>query len=121
MATMIVGLFTTPSDYKKIEQELEAVGFGNDEYIVFVVQNSAGNDFMLTVKVANSQQKENAIAVFNSNNVQNTYDFYNMSWEDATYATFKREIKERAKYEVKEIPNLHVKDPSHGMDDRIKS
>lgn len=121
MATMIVGLFDSPSDYKKVEKDLEANGFGNDEYIVFIVKNSDDHDFMVTTKVAGDAEIQKATEVYESNQVKKIYDFHHMSWEDATYETFKQEIRTRAKFEIKEIRNLNVKDPSHGISTEVKS
>lgn len=118
MATMVVGLFGKTSNHQQVQNDLAAAGFKKNEYIVFLVQHHDYHAFMVTSKVSEPSQVAKASAVYNKHEAQKIYNFINMSWEEATYQSFRDEIKVRAKLEIKEVPNIYVKDISVGIDSR---
>jgi len=120
MSKILAGLFEPHSDYKKLETDLESLGFGNSEYIVYVNDAQHNTQYLASVAVHDNEQVENAQNIFNQNSVVKTYLFENMTIQQAEYHNIKRFIDARSKAEIHNSPDVKIKSSTQGIDSELK-
>ncbi|WP_267405354.1 MULTISPECIES: hypothetical protein [unclassified Chryseobacterium] len=120
MSNILAGLFEHHSDYKKLEADLEKVGFESSDYIVYLDESHINAQYLASVSVKNNEQIDGAKNIFSQNAVVKTFLFENMSLEQAHYQKLKSYIDARSKAEIHNSPYVRIKASSNGMDSEVK-
>jgi len=121
MSSILAGIFAQHSDYKKLEQELEASGLSNSDYIVYLSDDHHNSQYTVSVEIKNRETNEKARHVFDKNDVLKTYFFENMSINQASYNNLKRLIDARCKAEIHSSPDVRIKVQHDGMNSEVKA
>lgn len=120
MSSILAGLFEKQSDYKKLEQELEAFGIPNSKYIVYLNKDHENSQYMVSVEINDKSIIDNIKKIFTDNHGFKTYFFENMTIEEATYEFVKKLIDIRAKSEIHNSPDVRIKGQHDGMTSEVK-
>lgn len=116
MSNILAGLFEHHSDYKKLEADLENIGFDSSDYIVYLDEHHTNAQYLASVSVKDNDQADSAKNIFSQNSALKTYLFENMSLEQAHYQKLKSYIDARSKAEIHNSPDVRIKGSSNGMD-----
>jgi hypothetical protein len=116
MKNLITGSFSTTQDYKLIENSLLDSGVKNEDFTIYLNDNS--DNYFVSVDVKNDAEKIAAQEIFTSYNVSNTYYFEGVS-EKHTYQTLKELIGKVAKAEITHAKSINIKGGSEGMTDEV--
>lgn len=128
MTTIIIGLFPTQKDAKKLAQNLENSGFRNEDYIVYLNQKgeekpnfwdrlfggrtpqfNTNETDKLIASVAIKNEKQLAIAkeIFTDHAAVHIYELSNVDIEEAKSLDYlKKIVSTRAKAEVYSMPSV---------------
>ncbi|REC44660.1 hypothetical protein [Chryseobacterium pennipullorum] len=120
MSNILAGLFEHNSDYKKLENDLETSGFLTSDYIIYLSNEHHNSQYLASVAIKDSSQNENARSIFMQNAVLKTYQFENMSIDQANYDTIKKYIDARNRAEIHNSPDIKIKTSSNGMNSEVK-
>lgn len=121
MSSILTGLFEKHSDYKKLERELEASGFSDSEYIVYLNDDHHNSQYMVSVEIKDKSVTEKTKQIFTENHVMKTYLFENMSIDQASYGYLKRLIDVRCKAEIHSSPDVRIKAQHNGITSEVKA
>ena len=120
MSHIIAGLFEHRSDYKKLESDLENSGFENEDYMIYLNNDSNNSQYMASVTVKDIDQIDLARNVFIQNAALKSYLFENMNINETNYDTIKRYIDVRNRAEIQNSPDIKIKTSSDGMNSEVK-
>ncbi|AZA83080.1 hypothetical protein C1637_19970 [Chryseobacterium lactis] len=120
MSNILAGLFEHRSDYKKLESDLENSGFENEDYIVYLNNDSHHSQYLASVTVKDMSQIDLARNVFIQNAAVKSYLFENMSLGETNYDTIKKYIDARNRAEIHNSPDIKIKTSSDGMNSEVK-
>ncbi|WP_370898192.1 hypothetical protein [Chryseobacterium gossypii] len=120
MSNILAGLFAHHSDYKKLEADLESLGFESSDYIVYLDNNHTDSQYMASVAVTDHSQIDNAKDVFRQNAALKTYLFENMNIEQANYNTIRKFIDARNRAEIHNCPDVKIRAATNGIDSEVK-
>lgn len=121
MSSILAGIFAKHSDYKKLEQELEASGFLDSEYIVYLSDEHHNSQYLVSVEIKNKDFTDKTRQIFGENHVLKTFLFENMSINQASYSNLKRLIDARSKAEIHSSPDVRIKVQHDGMNSEVKA
>lgn len=121
MSSILTGIFTSNSDYKRLENELETAGFDSNTYIVYLEDGNNHSQYMASVETNNELQIDTVKNIFNLNSVLKTFTFQNMSISEAKYEDLKKHISVTCKSEIHSSPNLKKKILHTGIDSEVKA
>ncbi|MCX8524519.1 hypothetical protein OF897_11405 [Chryseobacterium formosus] len=121
MSSILAGLFGPNSDYKKLEKEIEDLGFLDSEYIVYLSDDHHNSQYLASVEIKNRDMTDKLRHIFSENHVHKTYLFENMSIDQASYSNLKRLIDARSKAEIHSSPDVRIKVQHDGMNSEVKA
>jgi len=121
MSSILAGLFGTQSDYKKLELEVEDLGFLDSEYIVYLSDDHHNSQYLASVEIKNKDLTDKVRQIFNENHAHKIYLFENMSIDQASYIHLKRLIDARSKAEIHSSPDVRIKVQHDGMNSEVKA
>lgn len=121
MSSILAGLFGTQSDYKKLELEVENLGFLDSEYIVYLSDDHHNSQYLASVEIKNKDITDKLRQIFNENHAHKIYLFENMSIDQASYTHLKRLIDARSKAEIHSSPDVRIKVQHDGMNSEVKA
>lgn len=121
MSSILAGIFAKHSDYKKLESELEASGFMDSEYIVYLTDEHHNSQYLVSVEIKNRDLTDKTRQIFGENQVLKTYLFENMTINQASYTNLKRLIDARSKAEIHSSPDVRIKVQHDGISSEVKA
>ncbi|CAD7816517.1 hypothetical protein CHRY9390_03185 [Chryseobacterium aquaeductus] len=121
MSNILAGIFDRHSDYKRLETELEASGFENSDYIVYITDEHHRSQYLVSVEIKDVEKGKTAQDIFLQNSVLKTYLFENMGIAQASYSTVKKYIDARSKAEIHNSPDVRIKVQHDGINSEVKA
>ncbi len=145
MTYTVVGLFQNQEKAGKVSKELESAGIRNSDYIVYKTNNeikrekatiwervfninkpevpNPEKDKLITSVEIHNEKEMNAVkTVFNHNNVVHTYEFQDMTIDEAKDLNYIKKIVEiRAKSQIFQTPTSKGFSSNQGINSEVKA